>query len=179
MIAWSLYFFDFDNGGFSMTTAATEQKLRHIRIEKIRALPAQLEALVQNLSDADLHTHFIEGEWTVAQNVHHLADSHMNSFIRLKLILTEDKPTLKPYYQEKWAELPDSCDLPVASSLALLKGLHERWCILLDSLQDDDWKRSGLHPEVGVVTPDDLLRIYAAHGEDHIAQINKTLAAKK
>ena len=159
-----------------MMTTATE---RQTRIEKIRNLPAQLEAVVQNLSDTDLHTHFIDGEWTVAQNVHHLADSHMNSFVRLKLILTEDKPTLKPYDQDKWADLPDSCDLPVASSLALLKGLHERWCILLDSLQEGDWKRSGLHPEIGDVTPDDLLRIYAAHGEGHIDQIKKTLAAKK
>ncbi len=152
---------------------------RQIRIEKIRDFPAQLEAVVQNLSDADLNTHFIEGEWTVAQNVHHLADSHMNSFIRLKLILTEDKPPLKPYLQEKWAELPDSHDLPVASSLALLKGLHERWCVLLEQLQEEDWTRSGMHPEIGAVTPDDLLRIYAGHGEGHIDQINKTLAAKK
>lgn len=160
-------------------TPTTEQRLRQIRIEKIRDLPAQLEALVQNLSDVDLNTHFIEGEWTVAQNVHHLADSHMNSFIRLKLILTEDKPTLKPYYQEKWAELPDSHDLPVASSLALLKGLHERWCVLLDHLQEQDWTRCGMHPEVGVITPDDLLRTYAGHGEGHLDQIKNTLAAKK
>lgn len=160
-------------------TTTIEQKLRNIRIEKIRSLPTQLEAIVQNLSDADLHTHFIEGEWTVAQNVHHLADSHMNSFIRLKLILTEDNPPLKPYLQEKWAELPDSCNLPVVSSLALLKGLHERWCILLSQLQADDWQRSGLHPEIGAVTPDDLLRIYAGHGEDHIDQIKRTLAAKQ
>src|SRR5262245_37647985 len=159
-------------------TAATEQRLRHIRIEKIRNLPTQLEELVQNLSETDLHTHFIDGEWTVAQNVHHLADSHMNSFIRLKLILTEDKPPLKPYDQDKWAALPDGQNLPVASSLSLLKGLHERWCILLEQLSAEDWSRSGLHPEVGVVTPDDLLRIYAAHGEGHIDQIKRTLAAK-
>jgi hypothetical protein len=156
-----------------------EPHLRQIRIEKIRHLPAQLEELVQNLSETDLHTHFIEGEWTVAQNVHHLADSHMNSFIRLKLILTEDKPNLKPYDQDKWAELPDAQNLPLASSLSLLKGLHARWCILLEALQEDEWARSGLHPEVGVITPDDLLRIYAAHGEGHLDQIKRTLAAKK
>lgn len=152
---------------------------RRDRIEKIRLFPELLRALVAGLNDEDLHTHFIADEWTVAQNVHHLADSHMNAFIRLKLILTEDQPPLKPYRQDNWAATADARDLPVESSLALLTGLHARWVALWNSLSEADWSRSGVHPEVGTITPDDLLRTYSGHGEAHISQITKTLAAKQ
>jgi hypothetical protein len=158
-----------------MMTAAERRE----RIEKIRNFPAQLEALMQNLSEANLNTHFLEGEWTVAQNVHHVADSHMNAYIRLKLILTEDNPPLKGYNQDSWAVTADSHDLPVASSLALLKGLHARWCVLWESLGDADWSRSGTHSENVKMTPEDVLRTYSNHGDAHIDQINRTLAAKK
>src|SRR5918911_671482 len=100
---------------------------RREMIEKIRDLPAQLKERVSGLTDEQLTTHYLAGEWTVAQNVHHLADSHMNSFVRLKLILTEDRPTLKPYDQDLWAELADSGTTALEESLSILEGLHRRW----------------------------------------------------
>jgi DinB superfamily len=114
----------------------------------------------------------------VAQNVHHLADSHMNSFIRMRLILTEDRPTLKPYDQDLWAALADSGTTALEESLTLLHGLHARWVRLFESLDEADWRRSGLHPENGEVTLEDILRIYAAHGQGHIDQISRALAAE-
>jgi hypothetical protein len=148
---------------------------RHEMIDNIRMLPAQLEALVRNLDEKQLTTHFLPNEWTVAQNVHHLADSHMNSFIRLKLILTEDNPTLKPYDQDEWAKQPDANNPFIQDSLTLLKGLHARWVTLFESLTPAQRERIGFHPESGEITPDDLLRIYAAHGEGHLDQIKRTL----
>lgn len=148
------------------------------RIEKIRRFPQQLESLVSNLSDDDLNTPYLAGEWTVSQNVHHLADSHMNAFIRFKLIYTEDKPNLKAYDQDIWAQLPDGHHQPLEYSLSILRGLHARWCVLLDQISDADWSRSGHHPENGEITLDDILSTYAGHGEGHIDQIQRTLAAK-
>jgi hypothetical protein len=147
-------------------------------IETIRELPERLRARVSGLTDAQLTTHFLAGEWTVAQNVHHLADSHMNSFIRTRLILTEERPPLKPYDQDRWAELADSGTTALEESLGILEGLHRRWVRLFESLGEADWRRVGLHPEIGEVTLDDILRIYAAHGVGHIEQIERTLAGE-
>jgi hypothetical protein len=155
----------------------TEQQ-RHELIEKIRVFPSQLRARVEGLTDEQLTTHFLEHEWTVAQNVHHLADSHMNSYVRTRLILTEERPPLKPYDQDRWAELADSGTIALEESLSILEGLHRRWVRLFQSLGEVEWRRAGLHPEIGEVTLDDILQIYAAHGEGHIDQINRTLAAQ-
>lgn len=157
-----------------MLTTAERQR----RIEIIRQFPAAFEALVQGLDEADLHTAYLAGEWTVAQNVHHVADSHMNAFIRVKLGLTETHPTIRPYDQEAWAETADSKNLPVGVSLRLLKALHERWCILWESLDEADWTRPVHHPENGEMTIEDFLVSYSDHGQAHIDQIQKTLAAK-
>lgn len=146
-------------------------------ITKIANLPEQLATLVQDLSEAQLTTHFLPHEWTVAQNVHHLADSHMNSFIRLKLILTEERPSLKPYDQDAWAVRADGDNMAIQSSLAILHGLHQRWATLFKSLQGAEWARTGLHPEVGEVSVEDLLVSYAKHGEGHLDQITRTLVA--
>ncbi len=146
-------------------------------IAKIADLPEQLTTLVRNLSEAQLTTHFLPQEWTVAQNVHHLADSHMNSFIRLKLILTEERPPLKPYDQDAWAVRADGDNIALESSLLILHGLHQRWVTLFKSLQATEWVRTGLHPEVGEVSVEDLLLTYATHGEGHLDQITRTLAA--
>lgn len=150
---------------------------RQEMIAAIRAFPAQLEARVNGLDERQLKTRFIPGEWSVIQNVHHLADSHMNAFIRTKLMLLEDRPTLKPYHQDDWAETPDSTTTSLAASLAILKGLHTRWADLFASLKDGDWGRVGLHPEAGEVSIESILQTYARHGAGHIEQINKTLAA--
>ncbi len=156
----------------------TSQTERRVLIDKIKRLPAQLELLVGGLSYAQLHTHYLPEEWTVAQNVHHLADSHMNSFIRIKLILTEDNPTLRPYDQDAWAVTADYVHTPIVESLTLLRGLHSRWAILFEKLTPEQWSRTGFHPDNGVVTLDGLLQSYAAHGEGHLDQINRTLAAQ-
>ena len=155
----------------------TQEKRQNL-MQKIANLPASLEMIVRNLTEGQLTTPYLEGEWTVAQNVHHLADSHLNSFIRLKLILTEDRPTLKPYDQEAWAEKVDGDNAAIESSLAILSGLHSRWVTLFESLPEEEWSRTGLHPEIGEITVEDLLQTYAAHGEGHIDQINRTLAAR-
>ena len=155
----------------------TEAQRREL-IEQIRELPARLRERVSGLTDAQLTTHFQAGEWTVAQNVHHLADSHMNSFIRMRLILTEDRPTLKAYDQDRWATLADSGTIALEESLSILDGLHRRWVRLFESLDEAAWRRSGLHLENGEVTIEDILRIYAAHGQGHIDQIGRALAAE-
>lgn len=151
---------------------------RALLIDKIRRLPVQIAALVNSLSDAQLTAHPLADEWSVAQNVHHLADSHMNSYIRCKLIATEEHPTLKPYHQEIWAEMADASGPNVAVSLSLLTALHNRWVIFWENLPEDAWARTGFHPESGAVTLDDQLRLYAAHGAGHIDQITRTLAAQ-
>ncbi|MBE2221412.1 MAG: DinB family protein [Anaerolineae bacterium] len=154
----------------------TDERL--VMIEKIRRLPEQVAELVSGLSDEQMTTHFIEGEWTVAQNVHHLCDSHMNSYIRCKLMLTEDNPPLKPYDQDMWAALPDASGVDVGASLKLLAGLHNRWVTFWQTLPDAAWSRTGFHPESGKVTLADQLRLYAAHGEGHLRQMGNTLAAQ-
>ena len=147
-------------------------------IDQIRELPARLRERVSGLTDQQLTTHFQPNEWTVAQNVHHLADSHMNSFVRIRLILTEERPALKPYDQDLWATLADSGTAALEESLSILDGLHRRWVRLFESLDEAAWRRSGLHPENGEVTIEDMLQIYAAHGQGHIDQIGRALAAE-
>lgn len=147
-------------------------------IEKIQRLPTQIEHLVDSMTEAELSGRFVAGEWSAAQNVHHLADSHINSYIRCKLIATETHPTLKPYDQDAWAALPDAGNRDVSTSLAILRGLHARWVRFFSELDDASWLRTGFHPEAGVVTLDDQLRLYAGHGEGHIEQIRRTIAAR-
>lgn len=156
---------------------ATAQE-RQARIEIIRSFPARLRHLVAGLTAEQLTTHYLPTEWTVAQNVHHLVDSHINSIIRFKLILTEDRPPLKGYNQDDWAVLPDAGTAYLENSLAILDGLHDRWGILLDSLTEVQYQRVGIHSERGDITIDDLLVTYADHCLAHIDQITRTLAAQ-
>ena len=153
----------------------SEERQRRIAI--IRDFPARLTELVTPLSEEQLKTRYLPGEWTVQQIVHHLPESHMNSFSRLKFILTEDHPTLQPYDQAKWALLPDVNLTPIQASLDILKGLHERWANLFASLSDEQCQRTGYHPENGDMTPDDLLVMYSDHCDIHVEQITRTLAA--
>ncbi len=147
-------------------------------IERIRNLPAQIEQLVTGLTPAQLTTHFLVNEWTVAQNVHHLADSHMNSYIRCKLMATEDHPTLKPYDQDLWAAFPDAQKADISGSLAILKSLHERWVEFFEGLPAGAWSRTGFHPESGTIMIETQLSAYVEHGEAHVEQITRTLAAQ-
>ena len=150
------------------------------RIDQIRRFPAELEAAVQGLNEEQLTTRYDPGEWSVAQNVHHLVDSHMNAYIRTRLILTEDKPTVRPYFQEHWAELPDAKSPSLTTSLLILRGLHQRWTELFDSLQEVDFRRAGIHPDIdGDYTIDDILDTYSRHGTGHIEQLQRQLEAGK
>jgi hypothetical protein len=152
---------------------------RRALIDQIRRFPSELEQTINGLTEEQLTTHYLEREWTVAQNVHHVADSHLNAYTRTRLLLTEDNPTIRPYNQDAWAELPDACDTALEDSLTLLRGLHRRWVKLFESLSEADWARPGLHPEGGPITVESLLQTYAAHGAGHIDQIQRTLAAGK
>jgi hypothetical protein len=147
-------------------------------IDALRELPTQLEALVVDLTDSQLESQFITGEWSVAQNVHHLADSHMNAYIRTKLLLTQDNPTVIPYDQDVWATLPDVFGTRVELSLAIIRGLHARWTELFEQLSDEQFARTGMHPEYGVITVQGQLETYAEHGREHLDQITRTLAAQ-
>jgi hypothetical protein len=147
-------------------------------IEAIRRLPAQLEYLAGVLSPAELAGRFLPGEWSAAQNVHHVADSHLNAYIRCRLILTEEEPALKPYDQERWAELPDARETDVAPSLQLIHGLHARWTAFWEALAPEDFARLGHHPENGPMTLARILQSYANHGEAHLEQIRRTVAAQ-
>ena len=151
---------------------------RQALIEKIQSFPVALEALVSGLTAEQLTMPAWAGEWTIAQNVHHLPDSHMNSYIRCKLMATEERPTLKPYNEKLWSQFADATGPDLSNSLALLKALHARWTIFWQNLPDEAWTRPGYHPQSGrVVTLDDMLRSYVAHGEAHLDQIQRTLTA--
>lgn len=144
---------------------------RNVLIQKIKDLPSKVESAVKDLSDAQLDTPYRDGGWNPRQVVHHLADSHMNAFIRMKLTLTENKPSIKGYDQDAWADLDDSKKLPIHDSLLLLRSLHARWGFLLDRVQDSEWSRPAHHSERGELTLETFLKIYGNHGENHCKQI--------
>lgn len=156
----------------------TETRAREDAIEEIRRLPCQVADLVSELSPQELTANVLPGEWTVAQNVHHLADSHMNSYVRCKLIATEENPTLKPYDEGAWALFTDGSASDVSHSIALLRALHARWVTFWENLPEEAWQRTGLHPESGPVTLAKQLDLYVEHGEAHLDQIRRTLAAR-
>ncbi len=147
-------------------------------IAAIAAQPAQFRSLVENLSAAELDLPYRPGGWTVKQVVHHVVDSHLNSLIRFKWTLTEDNPTIKAYYEDRWATLEDYNQTPVSVSLNMLDALHHRWVILLKSLTPEQLKRTFVHPESGDTIPlDALIGMYAWHGDHHIAHIKLALSA--
>ena len=141
-------------------------------INDIRMLPGDMEQVILNLDEVQLNTPYREGGWTLRQVVHHVADSHMNAFIRFKLGLTEEHPQIKPYQQDAWAKLPDVERVPVNISLTLLHALHTRWAELLLSMSDQDWDRTVIHPEYQKeMSLWYLLGLYAWHGRHHVAHI--------
>lgn len=142
-------------------------------IGRIRALPTALRVAVEGLGDAQLDTPYRDGGWSPRQIAHHLADSHLNAFLRVKLAVTEDRPTIKPYDQEAWARTADVADVPVETSLGIVTGLHDRWARLLDSLSDEDFGRELVHPDIGEIDVDFLLQMYAWHGRHHVTQITE------
>ncbi len=143
-------------------------------ISDIRLLPASLELVIQNWDAEQLQTPYRPGGWTVQQLVHHIADSHMNAYIRFKLGLTEDNPSIKSYDQDAWVLLCDTQKLPVPVSITLLHALHTRWCLLLDDMDETQWERTIYHPErKAQITLWSLLKSYAWHSRHHTAHISK------
>lgn len=147
-------------------------KLKTQFINDVREVPQKITAAIENLNDEQLDTPYRPDGWTIRQTVHHVADSHLNSIIRFKLALTEDVPTIRPYYEERWAELADS-SLPLDASLKMLEGLHSRWTTLLEAMSEKDFERKLLHPDSGEWSLAQMLGLYAWHGRHHTAHITK------
>jgi len=150
-------------------TLSNEQ--RQTLIDQIAATPEKMRAAVEGLSDEQLNTPYRPEGWTVRQVVHHVPESHMNSYVRFKLAVTEEEPTVKTYFEDRWAQLDDAKQAPVVLSLNLLEALHERWVWFLRSLKDADFQRTFRHPELGTVSVDKNIALYAWHGRHHVAHI--------
>ena len=157
-------------GKFQWAGSTTAENRRRA-IAAIAATPGQLRAAVAGLSAKQLDTPYRPDGWTIRQVVHHVPESHMNAYIRFKLALTEDQPTIKPYEQEHWANLPDVEGTPIETSLALLESLHDRWVVLLRALSPEDFARTFKHPEMGEQSLDRTLALYAWHGAHHVAHV--------
>src|ERR1041384_2187507 len=156
-------------GKFTWEGDATAEQRQQL-IDEIAGTPARVRAAVEGLSAEQLETPYRPGGWTVRQVVHHIADSHMNSFIRFRLALTEDEPTVKPYDESKWALLKDA-ELPVEVSLRLVDGVHHRMVVMLRSLAPNDFDRKFRHPEFGLMDVNSNLALYAWHSRHHVAHI--------
>jgi hypothetical protein len=142
-------------------------------LAELETAPKRLEDVVSGLKAEQLDTTYRPGGWTVRQVVHHLADSHMNSYCRFRMALTEETPAILAYQEGAWAELSDAKGGPIEPSLAILRGVHERWTALLRSLQDEEWKRSFWHPERGASRLDHSTVLYAWHCRHHISHIER------
>jgi uncharacterized damage-inducible protein DinB len=157
-------------GRFDMETNPTDDE-RRLLIDEIALTPSRLRAAISTLSDEQLDTPYRPGGWSVRQVVHHVPDSHLNSYVRCKLALTEEEPTIRPYLEDRWAMLEDSRITPLEVSLDLLDALHERWVVLLRSLAPEDFQRTFRHPDLGFVSLNKNVALYAWHGRHHVAHI--------
>ena len=159
-------------GKYEMPRTVTPA-MRQKAMDSIAVTPGNLKAAVVGLNEAQLDTPYRDGGWTVRQVVHHIPDSHMNAYVRLKLALTEDKPTIRPYEEQLWAELADTKSTPIEVSQVLLECLHARWDRLWRSLRTEDFARPLIHPAFGERTVDWLLFMYEWHGRHHTAHITE------
>lgn len=158
-------------GQFHVDCEITSEQ-REKWIKDLEEAPVLFQAAVDGLNIEQLDTPYRPGGWTVRQVVHHLADSNINSYVRFKLAVTEDKPTVKTYDQEKWADLDDSREAPVEVSLKILESLHVRWVQFLKSLSDEEFKRTFIHPDSGIVSLETNLGVYSWHCRHHTAHIS-------
>ncbi|MGA7220158.1 MAG: putative metal-dependent hydrolase [Candidatus Sulfotelmatobacter sp.] len=142
-------------------------------LKQLAETPSRLRAAVHGLSTEQLDTRYRSEGWSVRQVAHHVPDSHLNAYIRTKLALTEDEPTIKPYAEDRWARLADTQTTPIEVSLALLDALHDRWLRLLRSLQPEDWKRPFRHPDLEPMSLEKNLALYAWHGRHHVGHITR------
>jgi hypothetical protein len=159
-------------GKFEMPAQGSAAR-RQQAMDEIASTPAKLRAAVKGLNDAQLDTPYRAGGWTVRQVVHHVPDSHLNAYVRLKLALTEDNPTIKPYDEAAWAKLADSNSTPIEVSLTLMDSVHDRWDRIWRSLRPEQFERKLVHPENGARTVDWLLFLYEWHGKHHTAHITE------
>ncbi len=162
----------YPTGRFTADSDVTPVK-RAAWIRQIAETPAALRAAVHGLNERQLDTPYRLEGWSVRQLLHHVPDSHVNAYIRFKLALTEDNPTIKPYKEAEWAKLADTRRTPPDVSLTLLEAVHHRWVVLLESMNDADFQRPFVHPENGPMTLDQLLQLYAWHGKHHVAHITE------
>jgi len=151
--------------------AGMEADARRAAIATIVEFPQVFRSVASSLSDAQLATHYREGGWTARQVIHHVADSHINAYVRTHWVLTEDRPTIKAYDEKGWAELPDATTAPIEVSLALIAATHQRWTLLLQSLPDEAFGRELVHPQNGPMTLDKLVHMYAWHGRHHTGHL--------
>ena len=157
-------------GKFKYEGSLTEEsKAKYL--DDIEHLPKQLRAAVAGLSPQQIDTPYRPEGWTVREVTHHVPDSHLNAYVRFKLALTEDEPTIKPYAEDRWAQLADTPTTPIEVSLTLLDSLHNRWVRLLRSLKNEDWKRTFRHPEMGLMNLEKTLALYSWHGRHHVAHV--------
>lgn len=163
-------------GKFNRPAAALTADERRELVNQIAATPARMREAVAGLNESQLDTPYRDGGWTVRQVVHHVPDSHMNAYTRVKLALTEEQPTIKPYDEAAWAKLNDVRDTPIETSLVLLETLHSRWDTILRAMTDVDFERTLMHPDMGVMTLDAVIAMYAWHGRHHVGHITSLRA---
>jgi hypothetical protein len=164
-------------GRFERVSSPLGRAGRAPLLKTIEDTPGAIRSLVGGLLDADLDRRYRPDGWTIRQVVHHVPDSHMNAYIRMKLAVTEETPSIRTYEEQLWAELPEAKRGPVDMSLTLLEALHRRWLAFLSTLSDDQFTRPFLHPEWGRVTVEEALALYAWHCRHHTAHIQQALAA--
>jgi DinB superfamily len=162
-------------GRFERCAGPLDAGTRAALIEAIEATPRTIRSLVEGLTEAQLDTPYRAGGWTIRQVVHHVPDSHLNAYVRMKLAVTEDAPSVKGYDEARWAELPDARLAPVAASLDLLEGLHRRWVSFLRMLHEQDFLKTYVHSDLGVVPLYETVAMYAWHGRHHAAHIRKAI----
>jgi DinB superfamily len=162
-------------GRMPRNAAPLDARTREEYVGILEALPGGIRALVTGLTDTQLDTPYRPGGWTVRQVVHHVPDSHMNAYVRMKLAVTEDQPNVKTYEEGRWAELPEAKSGPVGMSIDLLDALHRRWVAFLRSLAEGDFRKTFLHPEWGTVSIDEALGMYAWHCRHHTEHIRNAV----
>jgi len=168
----------FPVGRFERLTAPLDAAARRAYLDTLEQAPARFRALVEGRSDRELDTPYRPDGWTVRQVVHHVPDSHMNAYIRMKFAVTEESPAIKAYPEARWAELPEAKTGPVDMSVALLESLHRRWIAFLRGLPAADFSKAYVHPELGRVTLDEAITQYAWHGRHHAAHIAQGLGIR-
>lgn len=178
MTEQDLYKLKYPLGEFIKPDRITSQQIEEW-IASIEALPNSIDATTKNLNEAELNYKYRPQGWTIKQVVHHYADSHINSMMRFKLALTEDTPTIRPYFEDRFAKLIDY-DAPINASISILTGVHKKLEVLLKNLSQNDLKRQFIHPEHGKhFSIEETIGVYAWHGDHHLAHIKQALNFKE